>query len=709
MTRASVALLGDLEVRVDGQIVPINRQRLRALVNALATRAGRVVTFERLADEIWGEQVPERPRSGLHTLINQLRNLIGADLILTKPGGYLLDLPPDAVDLLRFERLLAAVPCPDLLETRTVLAEALELWRDDTLAPPHLVEHYLAALEQRVDIDLTLGKHSELIAELQQLITSYPLREPLWARLITALYKSERHAEALDTYQRVRSLLSDTLGTDPSPALRELYLRVLAAVDVLPPMPTTGPAVPRQLPPDNSRFTGRSADLALLDKAFQEVATGRSPALIAVHGPGGAGKTTLALRWAHQVSVRFPDGQLYLDMRGYGSDEPLDPASALDILLRAFGVPASQIPSTTAERTALWRTCLYGRQVLLLIDNVRDAGQVRPLLPGVGSVVLVTSRNELRGLAVNNCAWRLNLGELSPHEATSLASEVIGVERCSENSAAVLDLIRLSGRLPLALVTAAEQVTRYPDTPIADLVAEFRSGSGRLDLLGETDDVSLDPRLIFSWSYQALDPVVSQAFRLLGLHPAAEFTVPAASVLLRSSTAGTRRVLDSLVSAHLLEHNQRGKYRFYDLLQAYAVERALEEDSTRKRDAAMRRILDWYLHTLVRARATAFVSSTVEVAPAEDESVQPLDFVNADVATEWYVQQRATLVAVVEYADDNGFNRHGWQLAFLLRDFQEVEQHVDEGTRAAEVAMRCAQRSGDQEALRYATHLIGVA
>jgi DNA-binding SARP family transcriptional activator len=593
MTRVTVAVLGPFDLRVDGSSVAVPSRRVRALLTALALRRGQVVRLDSLAEQVWDGELPARTRSSLQTLANRLRALVGAGTIRTELDGYRLDAPPEAVDVARFQRLLdAARGAEAAARARELVGEALALWRGDPLTGagsellerevgPALRERCLAALEWRVDLDLALGgRAGDLVVELQGLASRYPLREPLWARLITAMHRAGRPAEALDTYQVIRTRLVEELGVDPSAELRRVYAEVLAGDTGPAPPPAPAPAaagVPRQLPPRLVGFVGRAAEVAALDATLSP-AGGGMPPVLAVHGAGGMGKTALALHWAHRVVDRFPDGQVHLDLRGYGPGEPVDPATALDVVLRALGVPAGQVPPSRDERSALLRTRLAGRRLLLVLDNARDAEQVRPLLPGGPSLALVTSRSELRGLQVRDGATRRQLRELDPADSVALVRAAIGADRADAEPAAVDELTRLCGRLPLALVIAGERAARFAGASVAELVAELRAGQDRLDTLADLDDPATDLRAVFSWSYRALDAGTARVFRRLGLHPGVEVTLPAAAALLGAGPGEARRQLDRLVSVHLLEQLGRDRYRSHDLLREYAAERAAVEE-----------------------------------------------------------------------------------------------------------------------------------
>lgn len=718
MAEVRIAVLGAFELFLDGRRLSVTSRRQRAVLAALALSAGHVVTSETLVEQVWDAALPDHPRANVQTLINRVRALVGTDVIATVPGGYRLELPVDAVDALAFGRLATIAAGQPADAARATLVAAKRLWRGDPLTDagsevllrdraPALVEQYLGVIERLAELRLRDGDASAgLVSELTELVHRYPLRESLWARLITALAAVGRPADALSAYQRIRQRLADELGSDPSPELRQAYTQILADDRPATPGAPDARGVPRQLPPSTARFVGRTGEIAALDAALAEQP---GPGLMVLHGPGGVGKTTLAVRWAHRVADRFPDGQLYLDLGGFGTEEPLDAAAALDSVLRALGVPAADMPREARDRSALLRTVLADRRVLLLLDNARDTAQVRPLVPGGGaSLVLVTSRNQLRGLVVRDHAWHRQVRGMSTAEAAELVATVVGTARAGAEPAEVARLAELCGRLPLMLVVASEQAVRLSGTSLAELVSTLRTGAERLARLADATDGEIDPRTVFSWSYRRLAAPAARAFRLLSLHPGGEVTTDVAAALLGTDPARARALLDALTSISLLDNDRPDRFHRHDLLAAYATELCAAEEPPAERQAARRRMLDWYLHTLWRARAAAFSASPQAPRPAAPV-VSPGTFDGVEDASAWYRDTRRILVAVVETAASGGDDRHCWQLSNLLRPFQQLAHDVDDQLHTTALAVRAVE-SCDDDTARVATwHDRGIA
>ena len=708
--RLTVGLLGPFAVWDGGVAVEVPRGGLRVLLASLALEAGRPVSTDLLTERLWNERPPAQARAGLHNNVRRLRKLLGDDAIRTTADGYLLDVSPDRVDVLEFQRLVRSAAELPPVRARAPLAEALALWRGEPLTDvaceslvraqvPALTELYLSAVERGVDVDLALGEPARALAGLPELAERYPLRESLWWRLVLALHRSGCRAEALDAYTRLSDRLRDELGVDPASGLRALYEEIRGRT----------PVVAHQLPPGVSGFVGRAAELAELDALLDQATRPAVVVVVVLHGIPGAGKTALAVHWARRVRDRFPDGQLYVDFCGYGPGPALTAASALDGLLRSLGTPADRVPAEVAERAAMLRGELAGRRVLVLLDNVAEPASVRPLLPGSDSTVLVTSRNHLSGLAVREGAVQIDVGELPEAEATALLAETIGASRVAAEPAATAELVALCGRLPLALRLVAERAGRHSASPVRDIAEDLRRRARRLDGLADDSDRSSDLRSVFEWSYRALPAEQARAFRHLGLHPGAEIDADAVGVLL-GTPGDARGHLDHLVTAHLLEPGRGDRYRLHDLLREYAAERVHAEEPAAGRAAAVDRLLDWYLHSALAAnRVVRPAGTTPSMAGLGEPLTPPVRFATSAEVVTWWDAQRANMVALLRQATESGRALAGWRLAWALRDLFEAYQHIDDWLTAGHLGLRCARELGDPASLCRAELMLGGA
>jgi DNA-binding SARP family transcriptional activator len=550
----TVRVLGPLEVWVGGRRVGLTSGRLRTVLAVLAMAAGGPVSVERLGVALWGEDAPGSARRVVQTYLARLRAALGAGVVGTGPAGYSLRVEPDQVDAVWFvQQLDLAGGAPDRSVERGLLDRALALWRGDPFEgvasawleqfeAPRLQERYLAAVERRADLDLAAGRAGQLVPRLRELAAQHPLRETLWARLLRALGQSGRQAEALERYEAIRSHLAEELGSDPGAPLRQIYADLLAGqpppADTDPvvagPASPAGSVVPRQLPADIVGFAGRAAALKALHDLVPdgEAATASAVVISAIAGTAGVGKTALAVHWAHQVADRFPAGQLYVNLRGFGpSGRTMEPAEAVRGFLDALGVPRQRIPPEFEAQVGLYRSLLADKRMLILLDNARDADQVRPLIPGTpGCLVVVTSRNQLTGLVASETARPLLLDLLDLDEARQLLAGRLGTDRITTEPDAADEIIHRCARLPLALAIVAAHAATRPEWPLAAAAGQLRDAQAGLDAFTGADPAT-NIRAVFSWSYQSLTPAAATLFRQLGLHPGPDLTTPAAASL----------------------------------------------------------------------------------------------------------------------------------------------------------------------------------
>ena len=603
MTPVRYRVLGPLELRDgDGRLVRLHAPKRRTLLGLLLLYANQPVGTDRLAEALWGPRPPASAAGVLRTYLSWLRRglgLTGRDgmgQVVAEPGGYRLVVPAGQLDLLVFDRLAAegeqALAAGDLELAAARLEEAAGLWRGrafedvglDGAAAAELAqleERRLRAAEGWVEARLALGQHERVLERLAALVVQEPLRERLWAGWMLALYRSGRQAEALAAFGELRGRLVQELGIDPSPPLQELHRQLLSADPALdaPAAAPPGPApvevvVPRQLPADVATFTGREGELARLIGAL-EAEDRPAPVVCALQGAGGIGKSALAVHAAHRLAGRFPDGQLYVDL--HGATDGLSPLAPLEVLgrfLRGLGMEPAAVPTDVEEASAAFRSRVAGRRLLVVLDNARDAAQVRPLLPATpGCAVLVTSRRLLASL---DGASHLHLDILPAVDAVELLGRLAGRERVAGEPGPAAEVARWCGWLPLALRISGARLAARPGWPVRALAERLADEQRRLD---ELDLPDVGVRASFAVSHHELvastdplDRAAAGAFGLLGVLDGADVGVPVVARLLDQPADESERVLERLVDAQLLETPSPGRYRLHDLLRLYARE-----------------------------------------------------------------------------------------------------------------------------------------
>jgi DNA-binding SARP family transcriptional activator/tetratricopeptide (TPR) repeat protein len=725
----SIGVLGPLTVSVGGRPVALTAGRLRTLLAVLALAVGEPVPVDRLAIAVWGDDLPADPKRGVQIYVTRLRSALGPDAIGTTPAGYLLQTAADQVDAARFVRLLdAAATATDAGSERANLVEALGLWRGtpfedvrsawlEQMESPGLIERYLGALERRIDLDLDDGHHGWLVPQLRELTVRHPYRERLWGQLMLALYRSGRQGDALEAYLALYRLLADELGIEPGEPVRELHQRILAADPALDPGSGPGPAgqpVPRQLPAGIGEFIGRAANLSRLDALLPTGDTDAAPAVVisAIAGTAGVGKTTLALHWARRVADRFPDGQLYVNLRGFDPDaSAMGPAEAARGFLEALGVAPDRIPADLREQADLYRSLVADRRMLIVLDNARNAEQVRPLLPGApGCVVVVTSRNQLSSLVAVEGAHPIVLDLLTPAEARDFLAARLGPDRVAAERRAVEEIIGLCARLPLALAVVAARAATHPEFRLAALADELRAARRPLDALAGDEPIT-DLRAVFSWSYRVLTPAAARLFRLLAVDPAADIPAAAAACLAGLPPASARALMSELTQTNLVMEHAPGRYTFHDLLRSYAADLVHRVDSGEDRRAALIRLVDYYLHTA--HAADRLISPTRDGIPLPlappAPGAEPTPLADQDEAVAWLIGERSALRAIVRLDTDASFDTRIWQLAWSLYTIFKRQGSWHDLSAAGQRALRAAERLRQPAARATAHYFLAVA
>ncbi|GAA2801871.1 AfsR/SARP family transcriptional regulator [Crossiella cryophila] len=693
-------LLGPVEVVLSGRPAPVEAAKHRTLLACLVLRAGQRVEATELVGYLWDdEDRPAHPRGALQTYVRRLRRLLGAELISTVAGGYRLEAAPETADAHRFRQLLAAArQTADLAERTAVLQSALALWRGPALADiasPALRRDYadpldterLDALALRFDAELALGRHEPLVPDLWKATAEHPLREEFWRQLMLALYRTQRQAEALETYQRAADVLRQELGVEPSPRLRDLRQSVLTNDPALAAPTVLTTALPAwqpvcQLPPDIGDFVGRDR-LGL--RIAEELRRG-GPVLVS--GPPGVGKTALAVRVGHRVRADFPDGQLHVNLHGYATEAALRPTDVLARFLRGLGVPPAQIPLEQEQQAELFRSVLRGRRVLVLLDNASAAEQVLPLLPAEpGCAALVTSRHELPGLGPP-----MAVDVLRHEDSHGLLAGILG----DAEPAALDELAGLCAHLPLALRIAAANLAERPTVPLTDRVHAL-AADHRLSALSIEGDRAAAVQRAFESSYLALSPELRRLFRYLSLAPGPDVTAYSVAALVDDTVARTGTGMERLAEASLVQRHDPDRYQLHDLLRLYSADRRQLEDSAAEQTGAFTRWLDFYLRSARRAADELYPDIRQLPLPESSGQWELPGLSGYSGHKEWLDTERANLVAAVVRAEQVGQHRESALIADLLRGYFQHLRVLNDWALVSHVGFRAAERLGDDQ------------
>ncbi|WP_284746328.1 AfsR/SARP family transcriptional regulator [Amycolatopsis sp. RTGN1] len=704
-----IRLLGEVSLLVDGRAVDLGPARQRCVLAALTLDANRVVSMDRLTQRVWGERFPLRAHKTLLNYLSRLRKVLPAAEsvgIGRRSGGYCLTVPDDAIDVHRFRDLRerARLPAADDRRATGLLEQALGLWQGDALTG--VDGHWAAGERDRLHLDrlsaecdltevlLRLGRGESLVADLAVRAAQHPLDERVAGQYMLSLGAAGRAAEALAHYRRVRARLVEELGAEPGPQLSEVHQRILTAEPGPARRPGRPAPMPRQLPGPPPLFTGRARDIESLTEVLDP---GTGVAIAALAGAGGIGKTWLALHWAHRNLGRFPDGQLFVDLHGFSpAGRPLSADAAVRGLIDAFGVAPSDIPVEPHAQSALLRSLVAGKRLLMVLDNATDTEQVAPLLPGSpGCTVLVTSRRRLTGLVAGHGAHPLTLGVITDAEARALLVARLGAERVTAEPGAVEELLARCGGFPLALSIVAGRALAGPDLPLARLAAELREAG--LDALTDGDPAA-DLSAVLSCSYRCLEKDEARVFALLGIAPGPDIGAEAAAALTGLPPLQARVVLRSLEQASLVTQDQHGRFRMHDLVRRYAAACATEDVADAEQVAAVRRLVGFSLHTAYAAERVLYPQRPpIDLTcPAPEHALRPVTGY-AD-ALAWFDGEHRCLLALQQAASARGWHPATWQLAWALTTFHTRRGFFHDDFEAWQLAKTAADRLGDTAA-----------
>jgi DNA-binding SARP family transcriptional activator/Tfp pilus assembly protein PilF len=724
-----IQVLGPVTAWRDRDRLDLESAAQRAVLGLLAVAGGQMVPRITIMETLWpGRTPPVSAVNVIQTHVLRLRRRLEPDrpsrarseFLVQIGDGYALRTTAAAIDLLQFRQLVESAEDTRLAgrsrQAAALLDEALGLWHGPPLVDvPALAGHpsvvalageQLVALARYGDLMIALGSAAEALPKLEQAAAANPLDEVAQARLIRAYGLSGRRGQAFALFGEVRRRLGDELGVDPGPELVRAHGELLHGTLPGPSGPggdRPATPVPAQLPADVPGFTRRAAELARL----HEVLAGSAGTTIAaVSGTAGVGKTALAVHWAHQVAHRFPDGQIFLNLRGFDrSGRAMEPAEAVRDLLDALHVAQERVPASLTAQTALFRTLVAARQMLIVLDNARDTAHVRPLLPGASRcLVLVTSRSQLTGLVATDGAHPVGLDLLDPAEARDLLTGRLGAARVAAEPDAAADIVTRCAGLPLALAIVAARAATKPHFSLRDLAGELRDERIRLDAL-RTDEHGSVVRSVFSWSYHTLTPAAAMLFRRFGSHPGPAVSLPVAASLTGVAESEIRPLLADLTRANLVMEPSPGRYSCHDLLQAYAAEVARTVDTPEALHAARSRMIDHYLHTARAADRLLLPhrEPPIVLGRAAPGTV-PETPVDRDEAMHWFTVEHRALVAVAAEAASRGFEAHAARLAWTLCTYFQWRGHWHDQSATQQVALRAAERLGDPAGQAHAHH-----
>ncbi|MFI9150621.1 AfsR/SARP family transcriptional regulator [Streptomyces sp. NPDC053367] len=721
-------VLGTMEVRRNGVPVDVGHAMQRRVLAALLIDADRAVSCDALVDRVWGDSEPANGRRNLYGYVSRLRRALTADgttITRERGGSYRLTVEPSTVDVHRFRDLSGrARKAGSDGQAQALWREALTLWRGSAFAgmdtpwfnaQRHLLDgERLAAQLELADVRLRLAQHDEMVSELAARADEHPLDERVTGQLILALYRCERQAEALEVYERARRRLADELGVDPGAALQRLYERILAGDPELtvprspaPPATTQQPArsgtaesqpmarqlVPRLLPADLPLFVGREYEV---DEVLRLLGEERSsPVTLLVTGPAGVGKTAFAVRTGHLLASRFPDGQLYADLRGFG-DEPAEPFTVLGTFLRALGIPGGTVPTELTGRIDLYRTLLAGRRMLVVLDNAADAGQVSDLLPsGVRCATVITSRTTVAEL----CGHRRPLDVLDAAAGLALLREMLGRERTDAECGSARSIVETCGGLPLAVWVAGARLAARPHWPLAKVARALADEQRKLDELAVGH---IAVRASLELTYRQMTPASQHALRMISLLPGPTFAPWALAALLDVGLSEAEALLDDLVEVHLVQvesvNTTTIRYQLHDLVRLFGRERAEQGSAERDRRAALTRLLGASLH-LAELAADALSVDFQGISQLDLASwrlaASEADQLVADPLT-WFNDERQFLIDVAEQALEASEGvAPAAGLATTLTTLFQVGSHFDDWEKLQNRALEAAMHHGD--------------